>query len=156
MHVQDSPVMEEISRRSKETSVDDKTGDEPSASSGVPKTKRKRRSQPRDAPPQRSSMHRGVTRFVGEGNTLKLTVLKRFSSFNYLCNHFVLGIDGLGGTKRICGIRIVGTRHRARKEDKVSSLYVHIYSYVFDEIKIRRFDMFTPIYREDLPRRYCS
>lgn len=62
MHVQDSPVMEEISRRSKETSVDDKTGDEPSASSGVPKTKRKRRSQPRDGPPQRSSMHRGVTR----------------------------------------------------------------------------------------------
>lgn len=69
--VQDSPVMKEISRRSKKTSVEDKTTDESSASSVVVKTKRKRQSQPRDAPPQRSSMYRGVTRSVGEGNTLK-------------------------------------------------------------------------------------
>ncbi|WZZ57704.1 hypothetical protein YC2023_057811 [Brassica napus] len=62
--------MKEISRRSKKTSVENKTGDETSASSVVPKTKRKRRSQPRDAPPQRSSMYRGVTRFVGEENKL--------------------------------------------------------------------------------------
>ncbi|CAH8381346.1 unnamed protein product [Eruca vesicaria subsp. sativa] len=62
MHIQDSPVMKEISRQSKKTSAEDKTTDESSASSVVAKTKRKRRSQPRDAPPQRSSMYRGVTR----------------------------------------------------------------------------------------------
>ncbi|KFK43842.1 hypothetical protein AALP_AA1G180800 [Arabis alpina] len=54
--------MEEISRRSKKSiSVENETGDESAASVDL-KTKRKRRSQPRDAPPQRSSVHRGVTR----------------------------------------------------------------------------------------------
>uniref|UniRef100_A0A1J3IKB9 AP2-like ethylene-responsive transcription factor n=1 Tax=Noccaea caerulescens TaxID=107243 RepID=A0A1J3IKB9_NOCCA len=55
-----SPVMKEISRRSKKPSMENETGDE--SASVVLKAKRKRRSQPRDAPPQRSSIYRGVTR----------------------------------------------------------------------------------------------
>ncbi|OAP19832.1 hypothetical protein AXX17_AT1G16830 [Arabidopsis thaliana] len=54
--------MEDITRQSKKTSVENETGDDQSATSVVLKAKRKRRSQPRDAPPQRSSVHRGVTR----------------------------------------------------------------------------------------------
>ncbi|KAG7591856.1 DNA-binding domain superfamily [Arabidopsis thaliana x Arabidopsis arenosa] len=60
--VEVSPVMEEITRKSKKTSVENETGGDQSATSVVVKAKRKRRSQPRDAPPQRSSVHRGVTR----------------------------------------------------------------------------------------------
>ncbi|KAL1221397.1 AP2-like ethylene-responsive transcription factor [Cardamine amara subsp. amara] len=59
--VEVSTAMEEIPRRKKKTCVENETGDE-SASSIVLKAKRKRRSQPREAPPQRSSVHRGVTR----------------------------------------------------------------------------------------------
>lgn len=44
-------------------------------------------------------------------------------------NFPIIGIDGLEGTKHICGIRIVGTRLRARKEDKVS---LHIYEFIQD------------------------
>ncbi|EOA38746.1 hypothetical protein CARUB_v10010918mg [Capsella rubella] len=59
--VEVTPVMEEITRRSKKTLVENETGDE-TAGQVVIKAKRKRRSQPREAPPQRSSVHRGVTR----------------------------------------------------------------------------------------------
>ncbi|XP_010459145.1 PREDICTED: AP2-like ethylene-responsive transcription factor At1g16060 [Camelina sativa] len=56
--VEVSPVMEEITQKSKKTSVEI----DESAGPVVIKAKRKRRSQPREAPPQRSSVHRGVTR----------------------------------------------------------------------------------------------
>lgn len=36
------------------------------------------------------------------------------------------------------------------------SIRTHNTRMYFDETKIRRFDMFTPIYPEDLARRYCS
>ncbi|CAN8293147.1 unnamed protein product [Cochlearia groenlandica] len=52
---------ETTSLHSKKTSDDNKTDDK-EPSSIVIKAKRKRRSQPREAPPQRSSVYRGVTR----------------------------------------------------------------------------------------------
>ncbi|KAL1201395.1 AP2-like ethylene-responsive transcription factor [Cardamine amara subsp. amara] len=54
-------AVEVSTARNKKTCVENETGNE-SASSIVLKAKRKRRSQPREAPPQRSSVHRGVTR----------------------------------------------------------------------------------------------
>ncbi|KAJ6914280.1 hypothetical protein NC651_016520 [Populus alba x Populus x berolinensis] len=57
----------------------------------VTKVIRTRRSVPRDSPPQRSSIYRGVTR----------------------------SIDGPANTKLICGIRITGMNYKTRKDDKV-------------------------------------
>ncbi|KAJ6326155.1 hypothetical protein OIU78_013284 [Salix suchowensis] len=64
-----------------------------SANTGInptTKVKRTRKSVPRDSPPRRSSIYRGVTRCI----------------------------DGPDVMRLICGIRTAGMNHRTRKEDK--------------------------------------
>lgn len=92
------------------------------------KTKRTRRSVPRDSPPQRSSIYRGVTRFsIICSASLLLILLGGYCSslrdFDFFgCGVFeCLGIVGRVDMRLICGIRIAGMNRRTRKEDKVIS-----------------------------------
>ncbi|WVZ20803.1 hypothetical protein V8G54_008125 [Vigna mungo] len=81
------------------------------------KVKRTRRSVPRDSPPQRSSIYRGVTRF---SLRYYFTFLCRHSLFITYVLYYTTGTDGQADMKLICGTRIAGMSHRTRKDDKVS------------------------------------
>lgn len=115
------------------------------------KVKRTRRSVPRDSPPQRSSIYRGVTRL--EPHLVILNMLPfylKFSNFIFICYHFLLHVfpssyiltlvvvakmdvkpwSGTGGQvdmKLICGTRIAGMSLRTRKDVKVSCPLLDIF-----------------------------
>lgn len=83
------------------------------------KKKKKRKIVARERPSERSSVYRGVTRWVD------LIGLADFSiPFNMVFWIFIFSIfpdtAGLEGMRHIYGIRTAGTCHRARKEDRVS------------------------------------
>ncbi|OMO68966.1 hypothetical protein CCACVL1_19735 [Corchorus capsularis] len=98
-----------------------KTGNN-GTSNGVTKVKRTRRSVPRDSPPQRSSIYRGVTRQSPD--------IRVFMHFDY---GNVSGIGGQGGMKLIYGIRIAGMNHRTRKDAKSHIWEIKTFSGAYDD-----------------------
>ena len=107
------------------------------------KVKRTRKSVPRDSPPQRSSIYRGVTRsvinftqFTWNGIILSLSLSLSltplflsldFGVFWWLC--VFSGTDGRAGTRPICGTRTAGMRLRTRKEDKVLLFFYFVFAF---------------------------
>ena len=87
------------------------------------KVKRTRKSVPRDSPPRRSSIYRGVTRLYNHILWFIFLYCSVISSSvdSFLCV-FCSGIDGLDVMRLICGIKTAGMNRRTRKEDKVTHL----------------------------------
>lgn len=90
------------------------------------KVKRTRKSVPRDSPPQRSSIYRGVTRLDTKNDcVIECSVsFFLFHFFLFIYRRWRIENIGIGGPdvmKLTCGIRIAGMRLRTRREDKVNS-----------------------------------
>jgi len=113
------------------------------------KVKRTRKSVPRDSPPQRSSIYRGVTRFNHILFSLKFFYLISYSVQDSFLYMIALGIDGPDVMRLICGIRTAGMSHRTRKEDKV----IHLLSPTLPPFS--RFPSSPPNLSSSLSPLYC-
>lgn len=95
------------------------------------KTKRK----PRDSPPQRrSSIYRGVTRYVYIYIYILIHIFV-YDDDKFAVFFFLLGTDGRVDMKLIYGIKIVGTNRRLKKEDKVR-VYFYFFLYNIENKKV--------------------
>ena len=65
-------IMAKLSQQNQKNNAQSNNKNNNSMSDGVTKVKRTRRSVPRDSPPQRSSIYRGVTR---QGSILRIVFL---------------------------------------------------------------------------------
>ena len=85
---------------------------------------------------RRSSIYRGVTRFQYLSHFLAFSLAFSvdflggfwFACVKFLVDRWILNadIDGLGGSKLICGIRVRGTMFRTKKDDKVKIIILKI------------------------------